>query len=234
VSVQNGWGRVSYPTSGWVLCLATVIVTVCSCAAPPQSLVTDGFLDGAECSPPCWQGLVPGVSTEQDIIQFLDTRQQQVDPFSVERDSHDGAVVVRWRTTRQTQGENWFELHNGVLQTMNLHMDSPLTLGELLEAFGAPDKLEAGYSVESGPVHIVVDMFYGRLGLAPELYVATDDPVLRESTPVVRTWIFEPGTLQDFYTVLVGEKGEPLPDYALQWLRDWRDWPGYGPLRLTY
>jgi len=194
-----------------------------------------GLLTSDPCEPPCWQGLTPGVSTEQDVMHFLDTRQDYVDPCSVERNAHAGSILVTWKTTGRAQKENWFELHNGVLQLTNLHMDTPLTLGQLLEAFGPPDKYEAAWSLlPPEPVHMVVELFYGDLGLAPELYVAPDDLVLTESTPVVRTWLFEPGTLEHFCTVLEGEEGKSLPDYAVKWLEGWRDWPGYGAVEPTY
>lgn len=217
-------------------CLVASAALVGSCAPRTPDLVTQGLLSGAPCAPPCWQGLVPGLSTIDQINEFLRDANtyRYIDVHSVERSGDGEDAIITWRRRGETQRENWFDVQNGVLEVMNLHLDSEVTLAQLVEKYGLPDKFEAGLSLHPGPVDVTVDLFYGTVGMMPEVRLESPNPVLEEDTRVVRTWYFEPSTLEGFYAAVAGNKGEPLEDYQLDWLDDWGDWPGYGPVELTY
>ncbi|TKJ31642.1 MAG: hypothetical protein CEE40_01080 [Chloroflexi bacterium B3_Chlor] len=179
---------------------------------------------------------MPGVSTIDQINEFLRDAATYgyVDFHSVERSTDGEDAMILWRRRGETRRENWFDVQNGVLEVMNLHLDSEVTLGQLVDTYGLPDKFEAGLSLHPGPVCVVVDLFYGTVGMMPELRPESEHPVLREDTRVVRSWYFEPTTLEGFYAAVARNKGEPLQDYQFDWLDDWGDWPGYGPVELTY
>ncbi|HUW14593.1 MAG TPA: hypothetical protein VM537_33040, partial [Anaerolineae bacterium] len=51
--------------------LGVLILGLCvGCGEPPPPVDTS-LLTGEPCEPPCWQGLTPGESTEEDVAEFM-------------------------------------------------------------------------------------------------------------------------------------------------------------------
>ena len=212
------------------LCLLAVITCLYSCSTD-ETLVANGLLTGEPCGPPCWQGLVPGVSTEEEVDGFLRTN-EYVDFHTVYEDSYEGGVAVRWQRRGQTDAWNMFDVQDGVLEVMRMYPDSEVVLEQLIDRYGAPDKFEAGLVMLDGPVHTKVDLFYRDLGMMIELHLPAEGPELRPETRVVRIQYFQPDALEDVLATIWLKKGASLADLELQWLEDWRDWQGYGPVQL--
>lgn len=191
---------------------------LCSCAPKPEPLVAQGLLTGEPCSPPCWQGLVPGKSAEAEIDEFLRTS-EYVGP-GVERGRYAGRLEIRWHPRWPHRGENTFYLQDGVLQMMRVHIDSRVTLGQLVDRYGPPDKLTAGRRVL---------LFHHALGMMLEL---PDVIELTPQTEIVAVEYYEPASLQDVLVAHAWGKGKPLTEdqreVLRQWLRGWHDWEEYG------
>ena len=205
--------------------------TVTSCAVTQEPLVAQGLLTGEPCGPPCWQGLVPGVSSEEEVDELLRTN-EYVHFHTVYDDRYEGGVATRWQRRGQTGAWNMFDVQDGVLEVMRMYCDSEVLLEQLIDRYGAPDKFEAGLVMLDGPVHTKVDLFYLELGMMIELHLPADGPVLSPDTRVLKIQYFEPDALEDVLATIWLKKGVSLADLELRWLEDWRDWQGYGPLEV--
>jgi hypothetical protein len=211
--------------------LLLVMTTIASCGATGETLVANGLLTGEPCAPPCWQGLIPGVSTEEEVDRFLRTS-QYVDTHTVSEDGYESGVAISWQRRGQGGAWNIFDLQDGVLQVIRMYCDSEVVLEQLIDRYGSPDMFEAGLVMLDGPVHTKVDLFYRGLGMMVELRLPGDRPVLSPDTRVIKVQYFEPGALEEVLATIWLKKGVSLADLELRWLEDWRQWQGYGPVEL--
>ncbi len=205
--------------------------------AEHESLVAEGLLTGEPCGPPCWQRLVPGVSTLEEVDQVLRSS-EYVASGSLYRDWFGDTLSISWRPRWQSRGDNRFVLRGYVLQHMKMYVDPEVTLGQVVDKCGPADKFQAGRSVHPEPVYIAVDLFYGELGMMLELRLPEDDRELRPDADIVRVHYFERAPLEDVLVTLAWGEGAALGDDQLQvleqWLKGWHDWQGYGTVQLTY
>lgn len=204
-----------------------LMATVQSCGVTQEALVAQGLLTGEPCGAPCWQGLVPGSSTEDDVRQFLRSGEYAVGPYAVHPGTHDDVLVMRWDRRGLGGQKNMFHTQDGVLSLMSMYTDSEVTLEQVVRRYGAPDKYAAGLKM-SGRIHTLVSLFYREVGMILDLYLYDEVPQLKPETQVARVWYFEPATLEEAIATQQGKKGQALEDFELQWLEYWHDWGGYG------
>jgi hypothetical protein len=208
------------------ICVLVLIATVNSCTVTQEPLVVQGLLTGEPCSPPCFQGLVPGSSTEDDVRQFLRSGEYAVGPYAVIERSQQGVLVLKWDRRGLGGQKNEFQIQDDVLTLMGMYVDSDVTLEQVVNQYGAPDKSAANLNM-SGRVYTLVGLFYREVGMILDLYLYDDVPQLKPDTKVARVWYFEPVSLDEAIAVLAGKKGQALEDFEQEQLGHWRDWQGY-------
>ncbi len=197
--------------------------------SPP---VDTSLLTGEPCEPPCWQGLVPGVSTEEEVNEFVRTSElvDQTTLFRGDITRGTGEVVgvsVQWWSRADTAGVprqfgNDFSIKDGVLQYMMIFLDYEVTLEELLSRYGEPHKWSTSWVSLHIP-DVDVKLYYPNHGLTAWLRLPADDVWLRPENRVRRVRYSRVVPLEDFLE-LGPEIGYFLPgqEEAL------RDWQGYG------
>lgn len=134
--------------------------------APLNRPLDDSVLSGAPCAPPCWYGLVAGVTDADEVRRFLDNS-----PFVArqERESlADGGEVYRWAWAPAggaiVPGSNALYLRDGVLQRIVVSPEVALTLSQIVDAYGAPhgiDLPDPGAGAQSQTAHL----YYPKQGL---------------------------------------------------------------------
>jgi len=210
--------------------LLAAITYLNSCISPePEGLVAQGLLMGEPCSPPCWQGLVPGTSTEAEVDEFL-AHSEYVD--GVYKDDYWKTHAIRWRPMGRMSGDNSFAARNGMLVLMRMYVDSEVTLGQVVDRYGPPDKYAAGRSVHPEPVYIVAVLFYREHGMILELHLPEDDPELRPQTELLSVEYYEPAPLEEVLSASAFGISKPRTQEEIEWIEnaieDWDDWEGYG------
>ncbi len=142
--------------SAWksAVCLLLVDFVLYSCgaaAAPaPAPLITAGNLgilsQGSWCRPPCFRGIRPGVTTIEDaaaifgeLCQIKDNR-SLFEERLISKQLECGAKIS---ITALAYGQDEKGLK---VSSIGLH-PSDLTLGQLLERYGAPDQLHTSVSI---------------------------------------------------------------------------------------
>lgn len=229
----------SYAASLRYLALATFVfaltATVTSCAVTQEPLVAQGLLTGEPCEPPCWRGLVPGLSTQREVIDVLESS-RCADSLEVGPGRYEAITIITWQPYRigwSSQQRNMFELQDGQLEVMSMYVDSDVTLEEVANRYGAPDKFSAGLKM-SGRIYTLVELFYRQRGMILQLHLYDVVPELKPETKVARVWYFEPAPLDEAMATIEGKKGEPLEDFQLEWLDYWHDWEGYGVVETDH
>ena len=217
-----------------LLSLGLLILGMCVCCGEPPPLDTS-LLTGEPCEPPCWQGLTPGVSTEDQVNEFLRTspfvQRTTIYRGSVTRGAEIVGVSIDWLSTANVQGAraiNSFHVEDGVLQDIIVYLDSGATLEELLEVYGPPDGILAGRTrVESTRVDVV--LLYPEHGFIAFLSLPAHDPSLQPDSRLSWLWYFRAAPL-DRFLELAREAGFFSGSVDVE---SFRNWEGYGPIQLN-
>ena len=219
--------------------LVLLILGLCvGCGEAPQGHVVPedtSLLTGEPCEPPCWQGLTPGVSTEEEVQEFLRSSelvdQSCIFRGQVTRGSGEvvGTTIQWWSTANMSNVPRQFgndcTIEDGLLQHMTIWLDCEVTLEDLLQRYGAPAKFTAWREgVERS--YVKVSLFYPRDGFEAILIIPHDDVQLRQDSEIVRVWYFRSASQLDEYLRLCREIGNLWSEDTLQ------DWHGYGPIDL--
>ena len=135
---------------------------------PVPTLVNRGLAYGVPCKPPCWEGLLPGVSTEDEVQQTLQHLQENGE-ISAFRCEEGGCMVGGVPGT----GDGWVSIwiEDGMAQSIQGDVAFDLSAQQVVNLIGEP---RAAYVVGGGrcstcqatggqfdiPIHI----FYPDLG----------------------------------------------------------------------
>jgi hypothetical protein len=219
-----------------LLALAAPLV---GCRATPQATpgprgpVDRSLLTGDPCEPPCWQGLTPRISTEAEVDEFLRTSELVAQPTIHWGYLYNGAgepvaLQASWRSAGYTVGEfylNSASVDDGLLRSIEIHLDYDATLEEVLERYGLPYKLWSRPAGTHDPFALV-NLYYPECGLSVQVEVLRHDAELRPDSPVTEVCYFAPVTRERFLDEAY-ELGIPMTGDLENWLWDWQ---GYGPV----
>lgn len=215
--------------------LALVFCYACSYRAQEPGPLTRDLITETPCTVPCWQGIVPGQTTEQEAIDILfsDLRPEYVRDPQIYREDRDMGTTIRWMTKGAKvppalpppghwplSEAPWNEvrIRDDVVDRIYLTLDAGLTAQMVIEEWGTPSQFSAGvYGVD----YLVAraGLLYPEQGVSFSVYLdPRDDPLeLRPDSQVVGATLYPPVPTE-------------------QWLANMRtpgklyDWPGFGPI----
>lgn len=211
------------------LLLSILGVSVGCGESPP---VDTSLLTGEPCEPPCWQGLLPGVSTEEEVYEFLRSS-ELVDGTTLYRGDvtlGSGKVVgvtLQWWSTADMpwsprQFGNEIMIRDGVVEEIMLFLDCEVTLGDLSERYGDPHRWRADWVAPDIP-DVDATLYYPNHGFTAWLRLAAGDRSLRPENKVRRVRYSRVVPPEDFLEL--GPEAGYFDAYEAESLRDWR---GYG------
>jgi len=209
---------------------AWVIAASVGCGEPPP--VDTSLLTGEPCEPPCWQGLIPGQSTGDEVTNFLSTS-RLVDQSTVWEERSGCGLITRWRSPiSHRKGRplswdlsSWVCVSDGILRDMEILLDCDLTLQQLLEGYGPPEKIDGVRGGIPERPYVAVALYYPDRGMMVQLELPVNVVQLEARTKVVRVRYFAVTTIEEMARAL----GVPDPG---QFARELQDWQGYGPIDL--
>lgn len=218
--------------------LAALLVLISLCVLSLQERTADrSILTDDPCAAPCWQGIVPGKTTIDEALAILDTLGFDYSRFDSE---------VQWYTYAYYRDDG-FGFPGNVLwgplfgdstsvAVMRLGLEFELTLQEVLDKYGPPEKFQAfrGDLPTLPDGHVlgaVVMLFYPQRGLAFESWIAGLPPVIIESgTTVKAVCYFDPTPMEQLF-LDVPRMRWYLPRETWKGLQDWQ---GFGPIPEVY
>jgi hypothetical protein len=198
---------------------------------PPVGM---SLLTGGPCEPPCWQGLTPGVSTEEDVNEFLRTS-PLVNPVtvfrgSVTRNGEISGVSIQWLSDRNVHGahaRNSFLIEDDTLQDIIIYVDAEVTLAKLIDKYGPPEKQVAVLSgIHFTEVRLTV--YYPQNGFTAHVELPRHDASTRPDTRITSVWYFKSAPV-DTFLELGRDAGHFSDSVQPESLSDWK---GYGPLEV--
>ena len=197
------------------------------------SLLTDD-----PCAAPCWQNIVPGVTTFEEAQSQLETS-----PF-VRNGSLDCHVAESGETHdqffwhgRSMKYYNYLYLREGKVVLIDIHPDYTLTLGQVVDKFGPPERVYVGLGL--GGNLLIAYLDYPAQGLrftaewpvrdrTERRIVDSGIALLTEDREIVEVAYFAPGPLED---VLQNPHRYPPKGRVEEYLERAQEWEGFGRIR---
>jgi len=195
----------------------------------PSVVLTD-----AECDPPCWNGIYPGVTRSSEVFAILQKR-KGIDINSLaENVNRKGEVVeTHWyfqRPIEDLAGSIYFE-NDRVIAIKILTVNS-LNIGDILRKLGQPNQYWAEVGQGENREYLNVALIYPSQGYVVEVVVnlerKMDTVKITESTPVFSVTYFHPALFHELLKtdILISTPPEVRRGSL-------RDWPGLGDLQFT-
>ena len=170
---------------------------------PRSPLVT------SPCAPPCWQGIVPGISTEQDVRDLLEQRPDILSKcVEVDNEAQSGARGLA--CTGITFG---FEQGGDLVDGIGIIPTEPVTLSEIIAMYGEPRLVLASEQGTPEEPWALITVYFEE----PLMTVTFDKPDLDysltpESTATSVGYLSEAALAQNWYQMAVPWDG--YGDYA--------------------
>lgn len=218
--------------AGVVLGIVVILgsLTLLRTASRPPSVVISNRI----CNPPCWNGIVPGVSTSDDVFRTLaDTT--GVDGTSVFEFANRRDEVTRtsWyfaRPVEDAAGTVYFA--GDRVTAIKILTVNTLKVGEILDKLGQPEQ----YWLETGQgehrEYAAIALLNPTLGYGVEVVIDLDGKPetveIRTGSAVFSVTYFDPALFQDLLqtNILVSKPVNARTGSLL-------DWPGLGPLPVV-
>lgn len=124
--------------------LSLLIVFLVACSKSTSSLV-----DSEVCKAPCWRGMTPGITTEEDAKNLL-LKMDDIDKNSITEES--GYMKywqnsIKWSFKNVDEGNGALYFHDDILVVLFSNYDRNLSLSRVISKFGNPDEVYASRMV---------------------------------------------------------------------------------------
>ncbi len=200
------------------------------CGVEVSNLLTDKELrdigvsmkSDEPCLPPCWQGLTPTESTDQDVLDLLENAPFVRNLKTYESD--DGELVeVVWDSALSNRSVTGYGgriyLSDGVLVYITVELEYQLQLKEVMNRLGEPPFYSImSYGAES-PCDVVT-FIWPQHGFALELFPQSGNATVNPDMFVERVMYFTVGTDATEFLIASGSS----VDYA----HLFQSWEGFG------
>jgi len=199
-------------------------------AEPDRSILTD-----EPCAAPCWYGITPGISHLEEVRQSLATN-PHVDQASIREQQITGdRVQVDWLERGLFSGLGLLFLRNDVVERIYLRMRCNITLGQVVEKYGPPEKVAAWYARAAGTAYYI-RLYYPSKGLLffvdtrPIASPTADTDVITEDMVITDVLYYAPTSIED---LLLSDLMPVESEEGPHMLKKLQDWQGFGPITLS-
>jgi|AutmiccommuBRH23_1029490.scaffolds.fasta_scaffold16937_2 hypothetical protein len=220
-----------------VLALLVILASTSACRASK----TPSPLDSESCRAPCWEGLVPGEATRDDIIATLASldyvADDSVEEWQEDMGQYEHEVsCISWSTPDHLY--NVAYLSDGTLARLNFQTDCQENLEDVVSVLGPPTSFEVRF--DRGGTRIYLN--YASQGVRLRTDYATrgvawsggDDEVRTLNIPpdvcVIGIDFFEPMPFED---VLKQAYFQFNPTVIDRWVALQQPWQGFGRVQVT-
>ena len=125
----------------WLMILLGLTSCIPTISPKPKIDIEDGgFLSEEPCGPPCFWGIVPGKTTEEQAIEILQERGifELCSAFDRERAGGERGIECGSRVFIS------FELGSDIVRGLRFNPPSTITVQDVIEKYGEPESVEVG------------------------------------------------------------------------------------------
>jgi hypothetical protein len=213
---------------------AVVLVWESRLAYLRRTLADRSLLTDVPCAAPCWQGIIPGITTPSQALEILENS-SYVKQSSIRVGSRNGSGRATWYwSVPGFQGENELTWEDNIVQDISLSIAYELTLSEVIDRFGPPEALMADWCPLQQAC-FVVSLFYPRVGMAVGCSVDLGNPRIEPTTRIHSVSFYVPMSVEKRYAYVYRHGDSQTVEQILAHLRAiTRPWRGYGGLFKVY
>lgn len=219
----------------WIIFVSIVAISLVHCSQPPPGEQLKTIVQSSpSCTTPCWNGIVPGKSNEDDFLMLVG-KSNPMQFANLERSEipYKSQVGFTWRE-RASSLQAAILIKNDVVSFLRFMRTNELALEMLFDSLGNPNAYTA--EISSGEAYLFdMNLFYEEIGMVVNIRIVPFDPPSSAFSPtcqinittsmVVRAIYFaEPGTANELLETLypaISSYTEPEP------------WLGVGLIPLT-
>jgi len=201
---------------------------------PPQTpsaavaaAVKDSIFGNSSCALPCWQGIVPGITTRDEALTILRDSPliQGESLLSQDFAADPGGVGWDWRGSISSLEDRpnlgWSE---GIVREITIFPPSGITVEEMINGYGIPERVSVlDVGIPEDPQY-GVSLYYAHNGFEVRIFsiVGYHDAELKPSDPITFIVIFEPLPIEEYLSSF---------GFIVVKIPEWR---GYGNLQDLY
>ena len=239
------------PKMGNIRLLLFLLFTILlsGCAYPLEqgascpACVTPTSVTATPC-PSCWQGLIPGRSSEQDVMNFIEQKltdkekDQAMNSVSVRRSCR----VFRWFTRRDSGfdfEDRVREIHVEHGVTSYIMVEMPLfgpTMKDVVGVYGPPEYVLSLLAVGPDGQHYILEVYYPSRGLAFKLHPSqANTGRITQRTRISAIEYYVPGDVKNLFVVrsacFHSRSEDVLPGVEFE-ASVVRPWTGFGEIEV--
>ncbi len=171
------------------------------------------WFKGLPCKPPCWQGLIPGRTTEDEAVKLLQKNplfgSVTLSPPTRDSSKRSGAdISYNWHgqaRINSDSGDIYFNGRFGFAFDSSIPDDVIIvikppdfpggyTVGDLIRAYGNPSHISSGTGMVFGKGQIyLTELLYLSQGMIIEIESSYKKPTINSDTELKSVKFFEPG-----------------------------------------
>jgi hypothetical protein len=152
-----------FPTSCSSLS-STSTLTGTSTSGMKLNVGDGGFLSGEPCGPPCFWGIIPGITTDDETNKLLESAGVQTSECKYSQRQNPDVNVIRCGPVGLGYEIGIAIDTTGVVKDLGFAPEPPFSLGDVIAKYGNPDAVSVGrLSVTLVPPDIGIRIYYDHL-----------------------------------------------------------------------
>lgn len=181
-----------------IVVVALLFLVACTSDESPE--INSGLFSVSACTPPCWQNLIPGVSSINDVNQFINLLPSHKWPERIYRSRDSGCAWKRIVDLEQRHLAD-FHLENNTLTFIQWGMPPEITLQQVVDYYGSPEYFHATISTGPEEAVYVVEVYYPALGMAFKISPQHEDVnYIRPDMRISSVQYFANGDIKSYFT----------------------------------
>ncbi len=207
------------------LLLLLLVLAACSNLLAPAD---SGWVSHTPCTPSYWQNLMPGISTQADVEQFIKGLQKSEQETLEVYTLIPGRRSYSWRSAAHDREVETMHIVDDQVTLMGVRpLECDLRLGPVVDQLGPPELLYAKEGCFGHGGCYSLEVLYLQQGLAFESRPGIQNlGEIRPDMLVSAVYYFEPGSLENYWLKGRGMSAENL---ALD-MRYIQPWSGFGEI----
>jgi len=210
-----------------------IVLFIVSCGKSSSAM---SILDKSNCKLPCWNDIVAGQTTEDELLKILGDL-PNVDQASIQNSNQpwnifDNQIFFSfqqgWTLSQRPDLRGEAYITNKRVSELTLCGEINTTMGTLVETIGEPEHIISGNNIGGGRTVVLTN---SRQGVSFSFTTELDSLEITPSTQIDCIRIFDPALYEKMLDAKFFSNGYYN---AEETLRVWYPWNGYGNLDEKY
>jgi hypothetical protein len=222
-----------------LLALSFIILLSLSACTSTRFGIDSSLFTEEPCKAPCWQKLIPGQSTNQDVEEFLTNLSATEWPGRRMHNYESGCVQIRVTdaiSSEEVRAALDFNIEADKLTFIQSDHPEMPKLQEITDHFGKPEYIKAVLAVGPDGSLYILEVYYPSKGVAFTLSPNQDDiDYIRPDMQIDAIQYFATGDLLSYFTVRyscdIGQQSASklAQDQISKYIQPWS---GYGKVKV--